>query len=436
MRKKLSPHLLPLTSYLSPSLNREGRGGSLFSHLSPLTSYLSPSLNREGWGGSLLLLLFPFLFSCTNHKADDPLAATGRTQRTENLLQNLRQLADSAFLFGHQDAPMYGIGWVGDAERCDVHSVCNDFPAIIGFDLGHLELGDTVNLDGVPFSKMRQQIIRQFDRGGVVTLSWHLDNPLTGGSAWVKPDSLTQQEKQTVASVLDGGPQHEKFLTWLDRVADFINSLETPYGVRVPVIFRPWHEHTGSWFWWGQQLCTREQYVALWQLTESRLREKGVTNVLYAYSPGSESDGDAARYMERYPGDDCIDVLGTDIYCPSKWDGQQTTFQPDELTRYVERTRRQLTMICRVAREHQKVAAFTETGFQGLPKEDWWTQTLAQAVKDLPIAYVLVWRNAHDKPGHFFAPYPGQISAEDFVRFYNLPQTLFRRDVNGLYLKK
>ncbi len=51
------------------------------------------------------------------------------------------------------------------------------------------------------------------------------------------------------------------------------------------------------------------------------------------------------------------------------------------------------------------------------------------------MSYVLVWRNAHDRPGHFFAPYPGQQSASDFVNFYNLKPTLFLHDLNGLYLQ-
>ena len=42
-----------------------------------------------------------------------------------------------------------------------------------------------------------------------------------------------------------------------------------------------------------------------------------------------------------------------------------------------------------------------------------------------PIAYVLLWRNAHDKPGHFYMPYPGQKSVSDFVKFYNDKRTLF-----------
>lgn len=370
--------------------------------------------------------------SCSQkqQKADDPLADSGRTQRTEHLLSSLHQVAqDGSYLFGHQDDSMYGVGWVGDSTRSDVNSVCGDFPALMGFDLGHLEMGDSVNLDGVPFTAMREAIIQQFDKGGVVTLSWHLNNPLSGGTAWVA-DSLRSVEAKTVEAVLEGGSQHQKFLSWLDTLATFLNSLETPYGVRVPVIFRPWHEHTGSWFWWGQELCTTEQYKALWQLTVSRLHEQGVTNVLYAYSPGTESDGNATRYLERYPGDDIIDVLGLDTYCHAA--DKDTA----ALTHYTQVLDKHLSMICQVAEEHDKVAALTETGQGGLSTADWWTAVLAPVLAKYPVAYVLVWRNAHDQPGHFFAPYPGQQSASDFVRFYNDPKTLFLRDLNAFYLEK
>ena len=217
----------------------------------------------------LSLAMAAAIISCNSSKTvDDPLAESGRTQRTENLLANLKNISENGYLVGHQDATVYGVGWVGDNNRSDVKSVCNDYPAVFGFDLGHLELGDSVNLDGVPFDRMKEEIIKQYNRGGMVSLSWHLDNPLTGGSAWVKPDSLTDQEKLTAASVLEGGQCHEKFLGWLDTLASFLNSLQTEKGVKVPVLFRPWHEHTGSWFWGGQNLCTPEQYKALWKLTE------------------------------------------------------------------------------------------------------------------------------------------------------------------------
>ena len=379
------------------------------------------------------------LASCGgNHqKADDPLADSGRTQRTETLLSNLKALGDSSvYLFGQHDATVYGIGWEADYandstvhQRSDVKSVCSDHPALLSFDLGHLELDDSTNLDGVPFRRIRQEVIAHFNRGGMVTLSWHLDNPLSGGTSWVA-DSLRDVETRTVTSVLEGGEKHELFLSWLDRVAQFLNSLETPYGVKVPVLFRPWHEHTGSWFWWGQAHCTSEQYKALWKLTIGRLKEQGVTNVLYAYSPGTEGDGDETKYLERYPGDDCIDLLGLDCYC---WAPEADSTQ---IANYAATLDKNLTMVCHLAKQHQKAVALTETGYECLKTSDWWTHTLAPVIEKHPICYALVWRNAYNRPNHFFAPYPGQKSASDFVRFYNDSRTLFLSDVNGLYLKK
>ena len=397
---------------------------------------------------SLTIIAAALVFaSCggNQQKAADPLAESGRTQRTENLLENLKALTDStAYLFGHHDDTVYGIGWDTTHEdsslhtphstfndkphRSDVKSVCNDLPALLSFDLGHIELGDEQNLDGVPFERIRQEIIAHYARGGMVTLSWHLNNPLSGGTSWVA-DSLKDVETQTVTAVLEGGEKHELFLTWLDRVAQFLNSLETPYGVKVPVLFRPWHEHTGSWFWWGQAHCTASQYKALWQMTVNRLKEQGVVNALYAYSPGTETDGDEAKYLERYPGDDIIDLMGLDCYCFAP-DGDTT-----KVAGYAALLDKNLDMVCRVAKEHGKAAALTETGYEGLKTADWWTKTLAPVLERHRVSYVLVWRNAHDKPGHFFAPYPGQVSANDFVRFYNSPQTLFLHDVNGLYLR-
>lgn len=375
-------------------------------------------------------LLFIGCKGNNENKADDPLAASGRTQRTENLLTNLKEQAKKGYMYGHQDDPVYGVGWVGDENRSDVKSVCNDYPAVMGFDLGHLELGDSVNLDGVPFSRMRKEIINQFERGGVVTLSWHLDNPLTGGTAWVNGGEKAEQEKQTVASVLEGGENHEIFLTWIDRVADFLNSLQTSYGVKVPVLFRPWHEHTGSWFWWGQNLCSIEQYKALWVLTENRLKEDGVTNALFAYSPGSEYWEHEEMYLERYPGDEYIDVIGFDHYCTAQ-EGDTLG-----LKKYTEQLEILLTTLCCVAEKHGKVPAITETGYESVKCDNWWTTFLQPACDKFPIAYVLTWRNAHDKPGHLYAPYPGQQSAEDFVAFYNADKTLFVQDLNGLYLEK
>ncbi len=343
----------------------------------------------------------------------DSTVDTLRTTETVNLLNNLRKVPTQGIMFGHHDDPLYGVGWEGDEDRSDVKSVCGDYPAVMSFDLGHIELEREKSLDNVPFRKIRQETINQYKRGGVVSFSWHLDNPLTGKDAWDVSDTTV------VASILPGGVHHAKFISWLDAVAAFMNTLETEEGTKIPVIFRPWHEHTGSWFWWGQNLCTADQYKALWRMTHDRMHARGVKNLLYAYSPGSEPK-DSTAYLERYPGDDIIDLVGFD------------TYQFDR-TQYMEQLDKSLAILTEVGKAHDKPIAITETGFEAIPDSVWWTQTLYPVISKYPISYVLVWRNARERVNHYYAPYPGQVSADDFVKFYREPKTLFVSDVKNLY---
>lgn len=139
------------------------------------------------------------------------------------------------------------------------------------------------SLDKVPFEKIRKEIINQYNRGGLVSLSWHPRNPKTGGDAWDVSDHAV------VKSILPEGENYEKFQSWLGKVNDFILSLKTSDGTKIPVLFRPWHEHTGSWFWWGQNLCTTDEYKALWRMTADYLNAHGAADqIVYAYSTGTE----------------------------------------------------------------------------------------------------------------------------------------------------
>ncbi len=332
---------------------------------------------------------------------------------TSVLLENIKKVSSRGIMFGHQDDTVYGIGWEGEEGRSDIKSVCGDYPAVVGFDLGHIELGDSMNLDKVSFSNIRKEILRQYERGGLVSLSWHVRNPLTGGDSW------DVSETGTVRSVLSGGDKHEMFVGWLERAADFFNSLRTTAGTKIPVLFRPWHEHTGSWFWWGEKLCSVEEYKALWHLTVRVMNDKGVDNVLYAYSPGAEPQ-DTVQYLKRYPGHELIDVLGVDIY---QFDREK----------YLADLQRSLAIMDSIGRSHDKVIAVTETGYEGVPDPDWWTKTLLPAIEPYSPAYVLLWRNARERVTHYYAPYPGQVSADDFVLFYEKPNTLFVKDVDSLY---
>ena len=198
----------------------------------------------------ITMLCLGALIACSpSKKGLEPTSEQGSPR--ERLIENLRAIPQKGIMFGHHDDTVYGIGWEFDEGGSDVRKVCGDYPAVISFDLGEIELGGDKSLDKVPFEKIRKEIINQYNRGGLVSLSWHPRNPKTGGDAWDVSDHAV------VKSILPEGENYEKFQSWLGKVNDFILSLKTSDGTKIPVLFRPWHEHTGSWFWWGQNLCIR-----------------------------------------------------------------------------------------------------------------------------------------------------------------------------------
>eukprot|EP01093_Parvamoeba_rugata_P008526 TRINITY_DN2426_c0_g3_i1.p1 TRINITY_DN2426_c0_g3~~TRINITY_DN2426_c0_g3_i1.p1 ORF type:complete len:246 (-),score=49.57 TRINITY_DN2426_c0_g3_i1:121-858(-) len=223
---------------------------------------------------------------------------------------------------------------------------------------------------------------------------------------------------RAVYAIIPGGDQHEAYKQTLDKVADYFKELAP-----MPVIFRPFHEHNGDWFWWGKGLSTEEEYIKLWQFTVEYLRdEKQVHNLIWAFSPDrSRTNIETFKedYLYGYPGDDYVDIIGLDNY----WDvGHKANLTPDSLKKvhFVQ----SLTMTAEIAQEKGKIAALTETGLEALPDSVWWTETLLKSLKanaaTRRITYVQVWRNATKSKGnqnHFYAPYPGQKSAEDFVKF-------------------
>ncbi len=336
------------------------------------------------------------------------------TAENETLVK-LRKAVDAGkYMYAHQDDLCYGHdGWYQVEGGSDVKYVCGDYPAVVGFDLGDIEHADSLhNIDGVSFDFMRKAAEAHVARGGLVTFSWHPDNLFTGGDAWdISSDSV-------VVSILPGGKHHEEFMGWLERAADFLESIKAPQGHPIKAIYRPWHEHMARWFWWGAPHCTKEQYIALWKLNyDYFVKERGLTNLVWAFSPNGDVDKEG--YMERYPGDDMVDILGLDAY---QKDGMEVAAVQALL-------KDRLAYMKELAAEHGKITALTETGYESIPDPQWWTGTLAPALEGSGISYVLTWRNAYDRPMHFYGPWKGAACEEDFVKFHDLESTLFLKDI-------
>ena len=354
-------------------------------------------------------------------------ACATQPQEPENYayLKLSEAVADGSYLYAMQDGLCYGQAWhltdeeldADQVDKSDIRAVCGDFPAIAGFDLGEIELGGDRNLDGVVFSFMRKAALAHAERGGIVTFSWHSRNPLTGGTAWdVTSDKVAE-------AILPGGEKHDLYMQWMAVVADFLDSLRDADGNLIPIIWRPFHENTGSWFWWGKDLCSPEQYKALWAMMYDYLvGERGLDTMLWAYSPSSTNLLENA--MERYPGDEIIDIIGVDRYAMAK----ETELGEE----FILGMRSDLEYLSGVAADHGILLAVTETGHEGQTFPEWWTKELQPALEGFPVCYFLTWRNAWDEdhPQHWFSAFPGAPTEADFVAFHESDKTVFLSDLN------
>ncbi len=319
------------------------------------------------------------------------------------LLEKLKAAKGEGLLFGHQDDLAYGIGWKYVDGESDTKRTAGDYPSLFGWELGGIELGHNVNLDSVPFNKMREYAIWVHQNGGVNTFSWH---PY---SAIDETKNSWTTDQVVVKHILPEGSHHDAFKKHLDKVADFFSTLQTPEGEQIPFIFRPWHEMDGTWFWWGSKLCTPKELQQLFRFTVEYLHEKGISNVLIAYSPDRNFTTEE-EYLTWYPGDDIVNIIGVDNY----WDMRQEEGS-------LENAIMKLEIVANYAEKTDKIAAFTETGSEKVTDPKWFTQRLAAALNasklTRKIVYAMVWRN-HDL-NHFFLPPPEHQTAEDFKAFVN-----------------
>ena len=381
---------------------------------------------------SFLLFLFFFVVVSMAGCTKDPTEMPGdgirekRSRLTQELNNKLLGVQGKGIYFGMQDATGYGVGWKNNNDSSDIKKVTGDYPAFAGWGADYSPCRIA---RGEGFDDARYKIRLFHKMGGFNTMEWHAQNPFGGNYMW---ENHPDKSKNVVTAILPGGEKHQEFLEQLDNLASFFNSLIDDSGEKIPVIFRPWHEHTGNWFWWGNSHCSAEEYIALWKFTVNYLREeKQVNNLLFAYSPDRFTDEE--QYLQRYPGDEYIDVLGLDNY----WDLRHGGYFASLIN--TESFVKQLGILVDIANRKNKPAALTETGSldengsAAMPENDWYTAKLLQCIlrndTTRKISYVMVWRN--DNPNHFHVPYPGHPVVSDFIEFYKHPYTIFMSDISN-----
>ena len=336
-------------------------------------------------------------------------------------------------LFGHNDALLYGRYWSDSPQgrkgkkekylRPDVYQVCKAYPGLLSTDLDGLELGRTVYWGGVTFEQMRASIIRQHKSGGMVTISWHVRNPEHGLAYFYK-----EENKGSVARILKHeGATYQTFMLYLKRVADFLLTLRDDTGQLIPIVFRPWHECNGNWFWWGTDDCSPAEYVNLWQMTHDYLTSRGLTNLQYCFSPGAWFS-DEKDYMQRFPGKEYVDIIGIECY-------RQKEFDVDEARkRFCMHMQANLRIAKNIADELGMPYAITETGMNPDTDSQWWTKGLMPALEGYNPIFVNCWSNQWIEIPNSGAccTYPGEVSAKDFRKFYKKNKKMFIKKLKNL----
>ncbi len=379
------------------------------------------------------------------------------------LYQYLQAIGKSeSIIFGHMEDTVLKAG-SPLLTMSDTKDVTGSLSAIDGLDCGNLFDGfastynenyqndaDFSKIEDTPEGNVRAAAIitnKSLEEGAVMTLSSHMPNfaftELVDSDASVsyakydftKGDSY-KLTGDTMNKILPGGEYNETFNAYLDMIADYANQVDGP------ILFRPFHENTGSWFWWGKAFCSPDTYKSVFKYTVEYLRdEKNVHNLLYVYGPGSEA-ASLEEYEERYPGDDYVDVVGFDCY---------DTETLNEDYGFIEKFTDVVALTSEFAEEHGKLFAVTETGIstgskalllEGNGRIDWYNDILkVVSNSEYECCYFMLWSN-YSEEGSFYTPFVveekengvlyGHELLDAFISFYNDARSIFAKDQLGV----
>jgi mannan endo-1,4-beta-mannosidase len=221
------------------------------------------------------------------------------TAEARALLQRLCAISGRYILSGQQNFPE-------DLAQCSdrVNELTGRYPAIFGQDFAH------AGFDGRR-ARMVAETIRQHREGAIVALTWHAPSP-------AKPQSASYQEsvqskltdEQWSALLTPGAGLYNRWSAQVDEIAAYLQQLNAS---GVPVLFRPYHEMNGRWFWWGGRPGPRGSMALYQQLYERYVQVHRLNNLVWVWNVNAPSlyAGPIERY---YPGSAWVDVVTMDNY--------------------------------------------------------------------------------------------------------------------------
>ncbi|MDZ7606721.1 MAG: glycosyl hydrolase [Cyclobacteriaceae bacterium] len=244
------------------------------------------------------------IVSCKNTSTEISPVNPNATKEARELLHHLYSIDGEFILSGQHN---YGNELLRSTDS--VKSITGELPAIWGSDMLPLRNGDQTMQDVV------DEAIRQHEMGSIITLMYHqvkpFDHDSLGFGRSVK-GMVTDEEWAQI--VTPGTDYYNMLIEKIDKVASYLKQLQDK---NIPVLWRPYHEMNGIWFWYGDRKG-EDGFVKLWKIMYDRyVNYHKLDNLIWVWNPNAPRDWEndqAYDYQLYYPGDKFVDVLAADIY--------------------------------------------------------------------------------------------------------------------------
>ena len=226
------------------------------------------------------------------------------TEEAIALLEYIYSISGKQTLSGQHCAPL-----IGSTRLSVVHRTTGHYPALFGQDFGFSYPG---YWDGINYrQRIVDEAIRRHEEGFIITIMWHAVPPTEDEPVSFRESiqgELTDQEWKDL--VTPGTDLNERWQSQADVIAWFLKQLKY---AKVPVLWRPYHEMNGEWFWWGKKEGD-EGYRKLWRMMFDRfVNFHGLNNLIWVYNT-NEFKENVDPHETYYPGDEYVDILATDVY--------------------------------------------------------------------------------------------------------------------------
>lgn len=174
------------------------------------------------------------------------------------------------------------------------------YPALLGQDF----MNHTRNYTWYNKNEIINNSINWYNQNGIITICWHWRDPSRNTEEF-----YTSKTNFDVSKIFDTTSNEYKWMLQdIDTIANYLKKLKN---ARVPILFRPLHEASGQWFWWGAK--GPEPCKELWKIMFNRIvRYHNINNLIWVWTSDVSHDN-----LQWYPGDSLVDILGLDIYSSS-----------------------------------------------------------------------------------------------------------------------